>query len=379
MKVVHVIVGLGVGGAETMLYKLLGTLDRDSFEPTVVSLMAGGELAGPVRDLGVPVHALGMRRGLISPPAVVRLRGLARELAPDLVMGWMYHGNLAGLLLQRWSPGHPRLVWNIRQSLYGMGWESPRTRPVIHLGARLSRRPERIIFNSTVAIGQHAAVGFETRSAEMVPNGFDLDRYGPDPAAGAALRQELGVPGAGPLVGIVGRYHPIKGHADFLAAAAQVQHTHPQARFVLIGLGLDGSDPELGRLAAALPRPDQVHWLGLRRDVPRLMAGLDLLVLASHSEGFPNVVGEAMACGTPCVATAVGEAAQVVGDCGRVVSPGHPAELAAAIGELLNLSDGDRRALGEQARGRIRTHYSLAAVADRFAALMATAPDGGQA
>ena len=183
------------------------------------------------------------------------------------------------------------------------------------------------------------------------------------------MRTELGLADDSLLVGIVGRRHLQKGHEDFLRAAKLVQQKFPAAHFLMVGLGLEGDDPVLTALANQMPSPDQVHWLGQRDNVETLMPGLDLLVLSSLSEGFPNVVGEAMSCGVPCVATRVGEVETVVGDCGLVVPARQPEDLAAAECQLLAMTPNARQDLGNRARNRIKECYSLGAVIAQYAAL----------
>jgi len=367
VRVLHVITGLGVGGAESMLVKLLGTMDRARFEPVVLSLMPGGTNRAALEGLGVAVHDAGMRRGLPGPGTLGRLAGLARGIAPDLVQGWMYHGNLAADWVRRRSPADPAMVWNIRHSLHDIRREKPLTRAVIRLGARLCGHARAVVCNSQVALEQHAAAGYDRTRLVMIPNGFDLDRFGPDPAARAAVRGDLGLGPDAVLVGMVARRHPMKGHADFLRMAAAVAPGRADVHFLLAGPDVVPGHRELDRLAGVPGLDGRVHLLGARADAPRLMAALDVLVVASlYGEGFPNVLGEAMACGVPCVTTDVGDAAAVAGPAGRVATPGDPAGLAAAVGGILDLPAAGRADLGRRGRERIRARYSLAAVARRY-------------
>lgn len=370
MKVVHVITGLHTGGAETMLHKLLMAMDRKRFQPAVVSLMEGGEVLEQIVAAGIPVHVLGMKRGAPTPAMLLKLRGLARALAPDVIQGWMYHGNLAGALLGRFAPGKPRLIWNIRHTVDDIGREKPMTRRVIRLGGLLKRAPYRIIFNSGISLDQHAGLGYPRDKGLMIPNGFDLSRFRPSLEAGTRLREELGLSPGTLLIGVAARRHPMKGHEEFLKAANLLMASKLDIRFVLAGRGVTSDDPRLRDLASVPNLEGAVHLLGQREDMPSFFAALDLLCVPSiFGEGFPNVLGEAMACGVPCVATDVGESREIVADTGRVVKPGDPAALAEAMGELLVMTEEARSDLGKRCRARILENYSLEKIVERYAQL----------
>ena len=373
MKVVHVISGLHTGGAETMLHKLLLAMDRKRFQPVVVSLLAGGEIREQIVDAGIPVHVLGMRRGRPTPATLLKVRRLARDLEPDVIQGWMYHGNLAGSFMSLFAPGPSRLFWNIRHSLYDLKHEKPMTRMIIRLGAAASSGPCRIVYNSTVSMEQHTLLGFRRDLGLMLPNGFDLDKFQPDPAARPALRHELGLDPGATLVGVVGRRHSLKGHNDFLRSAVEVNRQRPEVHFVLAGRGVSADDPFFSEFLKNRNLAGRIHFLGQRFDMPQLFAAFDLLAMPSVSEGFPNVLGEAMACGIPCVATDVGESREIVGGAGSIVPPGDPGELAAAICAMLDLDKEDRIDLGHRCRERILENYSLEKIAGLYARLYASA------
>jgi glycosyltransferase involved in cell wall biosynthesis len=238
-----------------------------------------------------------------------------------------------------------------------------------------------IIYNAERSAQRHAAIGYPADKAIVIPNGFDLDAFRPDPDARAWLRAEHGLAPDTPVVGRVARNHSMKDHACLFGAFARVAEAVPAARLAVVGSGMVGDDPALARLAAAAGVADKVLWLGPRRDIERLTAGFDVaLSTSSRGEGFPNVMGEAMACGVPMVATDVGDAAAILDDPARIVPPGDAAGLAAIVVRLLQAGPDARAALGVRDRQRALARFSIAAVGDAYAALWARLmPPGAEA
>lgn len=366
MRVLHVITGLGTGGAETMLYKLLQATNG-AMEARVLSLMEGGSNAWRIKALGIPVSFLGMARGSIPSPATIwRLWRVMREFRPDLVQGWMYHGNLSAWLAVRLCVPRPCLFWNLRQTLYDIRRETKLTRWLIRLGASLSPAADTIIYNSEVSARQHESAGYAAGKRIVIPNGFDLGTMGFRAEVRQSVREEFGLAPDTLLVGQVARHHPMKGHLRTLQAAVPVVQSNPHARFLFIGLGVTPANQDLAEPIHAMGLDDKVILAGERADVARLMTAMDVVVSASEwGEGFPNVLGEAMAAGVPCVATDVGDSASVIGECGTVVAAGNPEGLARAIENLLTLTPEQRSAIGLQARERVKQFYAI----DRVAAL----------
>lgn len=362
-----IITGLGLGGAEMMLYKLLERADRRSFSFHVLSLTSLGDIGPRIAALGWPVHALEMRAGTVDPRGVASLYRRLRQMRPDVVHTWMYHADLVGGVAARLA-GVSALVWGIRNSTLQPGRSKWKTRLVVRLNALLSRRlPAGILSCSEAARDVHVALGYAAEKMTVVPNGFDLSRFRPDPEARSSVRAELGLSPGTPLVGLIGRFDPQKNHAGFLRAAGLLKQTQPAVRFVLAGAGLDAGNPELLRRAQDAGVSDAVFWLGQRDDMPRLMASLDVLASSSsYGEAFPNVIGEAMACGVPCAVTDVGDSGAIVGDTGRVVSPGDMPALAAAISALLSLNATDRASISDRARARIQEHFEIGSVVRRY-------------
>lgn len=359
MKLALIITNLATGGAETMLLKLLQQIDRSRFTPTVVSLIGLGEIGPRLQALGIPVHTLGMSRGVPNPLMVRRLAKLLRQLQPDVVHTWMYHADLLGGLAARLA-GCDRVIWCIRYSNLAKAENKRSTLWVVKACALLSHRvPAQIISCSQRAKEVHAAVGYAADKLHVIPNGFDLGRFVPDAAARAGVRFELGLMSDAPLVGLIARFDSQKNHFGFIEAAAQVHAQLPHVHFVLAGTDVDGANAALNAAIAAQGLQAHMHLLGRRDDVPRLMASFDVLASSSHGEAFPNVLGEAMACGVPCVVTDVGDSADIVGPTGRVVAAGDMAGLAQGLVELLRLPPEQKAQLGLQARERVAVNYEI--------------------
>jgi glycosyltransferase involved in cell wall biosynthesis len=358
LRITHVIGSLDVGGVEKALCSLAASIDPALVEMKIVALISGGPLINSARRQGIEVETLSMRPGRPNPSAVVRLARRLGADRPDLVVTWMYHANLIGGLAAKLADRIP-VVWNIRHT-----WLDPRrskrlTRWIARVGGALSQRvPDAVVYVAHAAEQSHAPLGYGCPNSQVIPNGFDLTEFRPNPAARRAVRQELGVAPDAELIGLVGRFHPDKDHGSFLAAAAGVRRRHPRAKFVLCGEGVTPENRQLTAWAQQSGVRDACRFLGPRDDVPRLAAALDVAVCSSLTEAFPRAVGEAMACGVPCVVTDVGDVAHLVGNTGRIVAAGDVAGLAAAVHEVLALDEGARGALGRLARERVAQNFS---------------------
>src|SRR5690606_25925134 len=214
----------------------------------------------------------------------------------------------------------------------------------------------------------HVEQGYRDDRFLVIPNGFDMDRFRPSDDARRALREELGLPSDALLVGLVARWHPVKDHAGFLRAAGIVSRAHPDARYLLVGSDCDRSNAALAGLVDEIGLAGRVHLLGARDDIARVTAALDVAASSSTGEAFPNVLGEAMSCGVPCVTTDVGDSAHIVGDTGRVVPPRDPRALATALSELVGMSREQRVELGRRARERVRDNFELGRVVGLYEA-----------
>ena len=370
MKVIHIISGLKVGGAEMMLFKLLGAWDRQRDEIEVISLTEKGVMGEKIASLGVPVIALGMPRGRPSLGGLVRLTRHLRKSGPAIIHCWMYHGNLIGGLAARLA-GQRIIIWGIRSSNLDEIGNRRSTLWTVKAGAKLSGLiPRKVVCCSENAGRIHVALGYRADKMLTIPNGFDLGRFKPDAEAREAVRRELNVPGAAVLIGFVARFDPQKDHRNFIEAARRLAARTAGVHFLMCGERVDWANPELAGWIDAAGLRDRFHLLGRRDDVPRVTAALDLAACASaYGEAFPNVLGEAMACGVPCVSTDVGDSAYIVGDTGLIVPPRAPDRLADAWWQLIERGPAHRQELGRAARQRVADKFELNSVAASYAQL----------
>jgi glycosyltransferase involved in cell wall biosynthesis len=364
IRIVHIITGLSIGGAETMLLKLLTEMSTERFESTVVSLMDGGVLADDIRALDIPVVSLGMPRGLPSLMGLYKLLKLMREIRPHITQTWLYHADLAGFVAARLT-GKSKIIWNLRCSFMGENYYRGATGMVIKILALLSRYTDGIIVNSKTGRELHTLLGYRPPDWLYIPNGFDTEKFKPDLNAKSQLHKELSIQPDAPLIGLIGRFDAVKGHDTFFTAAQELSKTNPGVKFVLAG---GGCTPDNDRLMSLVPMSirKQVHLLGARRDIPSVTAALDIANCLSIGEGFPNVVGEAMSCAIPCVVTNVGDCADIVGDPSLVIPPSNPEKLVVVWRDLLQQSDKSRLIMNASLRNRIRTRYSLEVIIKRY-------------
>lgn len=368
-RVLFIITDLLTGGAEKQLARLLARLHGGAIEAAVVSLLSRGAVSAEIETLGIPAWHLGLENPVRLPLALAHVVTIARRFQPEIIQGWMYHGNLAAAWASRGLAG-ARLMFAVRQSLYDLGREKPLTRLALRGNANASSRAAAIIYNSETARRQHENFGFARNPGLVIDNGFDTALFRPDAAAGKSLRAELGIGADTVLVGLIARYHPMKGHDVFLRAAEQIARSRLDVHFVLIGRGVTADRPPFSDWIGARALKGRLHLLGERADIPRLTAALDIAASASSwGEAFPNAIGEAMSCGVPCVATDVGDVRRILGETGVVVPAGDAQALAAGCERLLALSRTERMALGEAGRQRVMTRFELDAVAKRYATL----------
>jgi glycosyltransferase involved in cell wall biosynthesis len=359
LKAVFLIRSLFRGGTERQLVLLAKELSRAGANVQVAVFYEGGELQKELENARIPIVHLQKRGRWDLIGCLARLVKYVRREKPDVLVSHLTDANVLGALASPFIKP-TKLVWEVRASevpgLRDGDWVA---RASFALSGGLSRVPDLVVFNSRAGEKYHLNSGYRPRRTVVIHNGFDTSVFRPQPMARERLRTEWGVPAKTCLIGLVGRMDPIKGHELFLNAAGRLAAARSEVRFVLVGDGTGERERQLRALCDSLFLTDKVIWAGPRDDMPAVYSALDILTLSSLAEGFPNAVGEAMACQTPCVVVSVGDAAALVGQAGGVVPPNDAASLCAGWIELMDYSAAEFSAMQTKARERIVQSFGI--------------------
>ena len=366
IKLTFIITGLVPDGAERMLLKLIESIDRGRFSPRVISLTTNKiEIKHQLELLHVQVHRLDFRNLIKLPVEFIKLLIILMKEKPDIVHTWMYHADLIGGLAAR-MVGVRFLIWGIRHDNLSINHNKKFIIIIAKFCSIISSfLPSAILSCSARAKENHENFGYCSKKMYVIPNGFNLDLFQPSSNARKEIFSELRCGHENRLVGLVGRYDILKNHVGFIQAASMIAKGVPNVKFLLVGAGIDEANERLKLLIQDMGVKEHFYLLGERKDIHRVIASLDVLVSSSLGEGFPNVLGEAMACEVPCVVTNVGDSAEIVGDTGFVVNSGDMKALANGVIQLLS-DEGLRSKLGNQARVRVREMYEISNVTTRY-------------
>lgn len=365
--IIHIIIGLSTGGAEMMLCKLLSNYDKNLLNPVVISLMNCGTLGNHVKELKIPLYTIGLNNYRLRPVIFYNFIKYIHKLKPDIIQGWMYHGNIAASLTGLYLLNKVPVIWNIRHTPYNLRNEKRFTSLLIRLGALFSYQPKYIIYNSQDSAYRHKALGYNNKINKVIPNGFDCFKFKPSLTARLTLRKELKLKRDDFIIGFIARYHPMKNHIDFIRGAGKLISKYPDVHFVLVGRGVDKSNSFLVNLIKEEGITKQIHLLGERNDIFKITASFDIATnFSSWGESFSNAIGEAMACGVPCVVTNIGDSALIVGDTGIVISTKNIDELVRAWIKLIKVGSVHRKQLGQKARERIINKFSLLKIINNY-------------
>jgi len=351
----------GEGGAERMLQRVIRHGNTPEFEHLVLSIKNFQQVAEELTAEGIDVQSLNVQADYYKlPKAVLQLTSRIRRFKPDVVQSWMYMADFFGGISSHLAAPSTPMIWTIRHSTLDPAIDSRALRGCAAGCARLSRRvPSRIVLNSHAAVPIHAAAGYDESKMQIVPNGFDVSRFAPSEQLRLETRTRLGIPENAPVIGRVARFHANKDHLTFLKAATIVLKQRPDARFLICGEPQTMSSAQVQHDIDSSGLTDAAQLVELQSDIVPLNCAFDVATCSSITEAFPNVIGEAMSCGVPCVSTDVGDAAMIIGETGRVVPAQEPQQFAEALLEILQLPVVNRRQLGAAARRRIVNNFEL--------------------
>ena len=346
-KIAHIIIRLDAGGAERNLERLVKATHARLVNK-VFCLGFPTSVGADIEQAGAEVSYFDYR----SPFALIKLARALKDYSPDVVQGWMYHGNLCASLFSR-----TRTVWNV---LHTLG--DAKEKWTMRLSMALARRCRRdlVLFNSRSSLESHRYLGFDKPEALVVANGIDTDVFKPCPSIRERARAHL--PSGTEWVGFTGRFHYHKGPDVFLHAIAPLLEERENLRIVLAGEGMSADNLELTELLDTLDIDrERVDLMGRHDQLQTLLPGLDCMVLSSRAESMPNVVLEAMACAVPVIATDVGDVQDMLRDPSRVCPPENPPMLRDKIEILLN------KPIDASAdRARVVEHYHIDVYGDAF-------------
>jgi glycosyltransferase involved in cell wall biosynthesis len=365
-SVLFLLRSMRAGGAERQLVTLAMGLRARGRRVHVVTFYPDGELVPELAAAGVPLTSLNKRGRWDLATVSFRLVHLIRRERPQVLHPYLPDPNLLTALLRPVLP-RLRLVWGVRAAYMDLSNYDWVARASNWTAAALSRQADAIIVNSRAGELYLRTQGYPADRLHVVPNGIDTAYFRHDPGGQERVRAEWGVTPATPLIGLVARIDPIKDHGTFLRAAAHLAKRRPDVRFVCVGAGSVANERDLREQISSLGLGDRVRWAGGRSDMPAVYSALDIATSTSIGEGFPNAVAEAMACGTPCVVTDVGDSAWIVDGLGEVVPPSAPVAVADAWERVL--ANDDRRVRRTQ-RERIVSEFSVERLVSRTEQLL---------
>ncbi|MFP5080829.1 glycosyltransferase [Pedobacter sp. JCM 36344] len=354
--ILHIITTTDVGGTEMMLEKLITNSVSDE-EHLVISLTSVGKIGDRLLSKGIQVQPMHLDGISDFPRCVKDINNVIKKYKPNLIQTWLYHSDFIGAILGLYN--RIPVVWNIRQTKFAK--TSPlSTLVIMRLCVIISYFvPKKIICAAYASAKSHVRFGYDKKKILVIPNGFDDKFANYDLQSTRLLKERYSIHDTDLIVGIVGRFHPDKDHLNFVNSSMLVARSIENSKFLMVGRNLDTENDVLMGWIKSVGLEDRYILLGEQTDISSLLALMDVFCLSSLSEGFPNVLGEAMLMERPCVSTECGDAEQIIGDCGVLVKVNDSFRLSAAIIKLLNLSSEERKAIGIKARSRILEKFSL--------------------
>ena len=358
MKIIHVISSLDRGGAERVLFNICVT-DKHN-EHIVISLTSLGHYGQLLKKKNFTVYVCNMRSKIYMFLSFLNLIRILKKQKPDLVQTWLYHGDFFGGIAAKIA-GIRKIVWNIRNTSFNLKKNKWTTITIVKILAKLSWWvPQLIIVCAKSTIASHALLGYNHKKMCLIHNGYDLSFFKKKKNKTFFMHELFNINPRIPLIGTVARFNFQKDHENLFKALELLRKKNVEFYCILVGHGMDKTNIKLVSLIKKYQLTDSVKLLGLRDDIPNIMSEIDMHVLSSSSEGFPNVVAEAMACGTPCIVTDVGEAAFIVGNTGWVVPSKKPELLSHSINDaILELGTNKWKLRINQAKSRIKENFNI--------------------
>ncbi len=366
IRILFLVRSLDVGGAESQLILLAKGLDKKLFNITIAFFYDMDELQNGMKHLErVALVSLRKKGRWDIFSFGWRLVRLLKMYKPRIVHSFLPDANLIGLVCGKIA-GIPKIVWGVRASNMKLSDYDWLPKLSFFISRKISFLADLIIYNSKSGADYHISHGYPSERYEVIFNGIDTDKFCPDPKNRELLCKQLGLSLNTFLIGMVARIDPMKDHRTFVCAASIFNKKHDHVHFILVGSGNHSLERSLKKVVEKNGLKNVFHWLGLRLDIAQLMSSFDILTSSSaYGEGFSNTIGEAMACGVPCVVTNVGDSAKIIGNTGLNIPPEDPVAMAGAWEEMIQMGHDIRRLLGQKANARIEKHFSVSIMVER--------------
>lgn len=351
-KILHIITGLGSGGAENMLYKLLKYSDKERYYHEVLSLMDEGVYGKKIEELGIRVHYLKLNK---TNAIVALFKGKKISAEFDIIDTWLYHADLFGFILSKIN-SNKKLIWNIRQSNLDSNANKSRTMKIIKLNSKLARYVNTVTYNSNKALESHMDFGYKDKESVVIPNGFELENFKFSQEDRINIREKLGLKDNQWGIITVGRWDIQKDYYTLLKAVNHLKEHILNFKLIMVGNNLDYENKQLVKLIESYNLEDDIILLGRRNNIPALLSSADIYISSSLGESFSNSIGEAMACELTCVVTDVGDSRLIVGETGIAVNA---QDYLSMSEELSNYIKKNNMVRNKSARGRIINNYDI--------------------
>lgn len=360
IRVIHIIVGLGSGGAENMLLKVLKYSNYEEYYHEVISLTDIGTLGAEIQERGIKVHCLNLKaKNFFS--SIVRVKNICENF--DIINTWMYHSDFIGFIVGK-ILCKKKLIWNVRHSNLELKTNKLRTLLIAKINAILAHKVDMITYNSEKAYETHSKFGYNNKKSIVVENGFELEKFKFDPFSRDRLRRELKLNDVEKVLITVGRWNIQKDYNTLIKGLAKVKKNNADIKMIMVGKDLEDNNKELVALISKYNLNDNIILLGLRKDIPQLLSVADIYISSSQGESFSNAIGEAMACELPCIVTDTGDSKKIVGDSGSVINVKDYGALADKIDEMFKRDKLDE--MGKIARERIIKNYEIRNVVKKY-------------
>ena len=367
MRILHIISGLKRGGAETQLFRIC-KFDQDN-DHIVVSLSNKEGYGDILEKLNVSVYALNFSSGRINISGLIKLYRIMKQLKPDVVQTWMNHADLIGGIIARIA-GIKNIFWGVHQTILIKGKSKASTIMIVKLNAFLSYLiPNKIIYCAEKSREVHELIGFKKSKGVVIQNGYDINIFHQNDSLAKDFRDKLKIPQDAFIIGHVASYDPLKGQDTLIKSLSSLLKRKIKFIAILVGTNLDHLNYDLVTSLKDNGLSDNVYLLGIRDDILSIMNAIDLFLLSSISEAFPNVLNEAMLCGTPCLTTNVGDAALIVDKTGWIVEPRDSTGMADACVHALNEKEKNSehwKNRKESCRKRIIENFSFEKMINKY-------------